>query len=249
MSYPARRSGAAILSTYKICAVEASKALLKNPWLILLSCLAFVFYSIIANTFSGMGFAGGMLVGMVQIALIAMYYFWLSELIPARKVRFKDALAPNFALFSSVLSVAFIFFICTYLVQIVFQLNGIPWGVLLLQLAIVFIFNSIPEVLYIKNMESLEALSFSANFTKQNWIEWYLPLLLLVLPWVIKDPSSVLLVLASTNPFLPSLMLIESAGHWTQALGSSVWPGFFLGIVLTNWFMVFRGNLFERLDK
>ena len=241
------RSTSKVLAIYKACLIDASKALLRNPWIVLFSFIAYMTYSLIANIFSGMGFAGGMLIGMAQIGLISLYYYWLSEIISGHKVKLETALTFNFQLFSGVLSVAFIFFIVLYLAQIFLQGFQVPWAIMLLQLGIVFIFNSIPEVIYLKNLESLEALSFSAEFTKRNWIEWYLPLLILLLPWVINESTSVLLVLAGTDPFLPSLMLIESAGHWTQALSNSSLPGLFLGVILTNWFMIFRGNLFLRL--
>jgi hypothetical protein len=116
---------------------------------------------------------------------------------------------------------------------------------LCVRLGLVLIFNAVPEVIHQRRYDGLTALIYAANFTRANWIEWFLPLLVLVLPVLIILPSYFLGVLASTEPLLPALVIVHSwepLGYYAGSVMSLT------GLVLGNWFMLFRAQLFNELD-
>ena len=108
--------------------------------------------------------------------------------------------------------------------------------------------------MYIHRYESIHALGHAAQFTRENWIEWFLPLLLLLSPLFLFAPSLLAIIfLNSSSEFLPSIILVQAAPSLAAILGlSGEWIGLvfsIIGVVLAHWFMFFRGFLFKDLES
>ncbi len=105
---------------------------------------------------------------------------------------------------------------------------------MLIFLTMVFL-NPIPEVLYQKHYSSWESITYSLEFVKENWIEWFIPniifgvLMYLLTGNIIKDVL---------NYYLPLNTLLSSKGFVFYLLGQ----------ILFSFMMVYRGYLFETLS-
>ncbi|MBX7144522.1 MAG: hypothetical protein K1X79_08745 [Oligoflexia bacterium] len=237
-------------TVYCDSARQATRGLRQNPTIIIGSIAAFFAFSLAIRIFGPMGFAGGMILGLCNVALISLYYSWIASTVERDKLNFGELWKLDSSMFFTVLSVAFVLWIITFIVQSLIQGLDVAWILQLVQLGMVLLFNCLAEVIYLNRVESLPALTEAARFTQDNWIEWYLPLLVLIMPLLILSPLQVLLSFSSSEPLLPSLTIVVS----TSALaGSSSWPTqlltIFLGVVLANWYMLFRAHLFKALES
>ena len=153
-------------------------------------------------------------------------------------------------MFSTVMSVAFVLWIVRFVSESLIQGLNETWLLNLLNLAIFLIFNAIPEVIYIHRMESIPALKSAANFTQKFWIEWYLPLLVLLSPWLLYSAMYALIALANSMVLLPSLTVITSLSSLSIVFkGLPAWLAIAIGLVIANWYMLFRAQLFQALES
>lgn len=231
---------------YADSAQLAAKGLVRN-WPILIGCVAlFYLFTFSSQFFGQFGFAGGMIVGMIEIALLCFYYAWISSTVQKERLRFSDLVHFDYSLFFNIISVAFIFFIVQFVLQSLTQGLDAKFPLLCVQLGIVIVFNCVPEVIYLHRIESGYALSEAARFTRDNWIEWYLPMLLVILPWLVTNPISVLVSLSISDPLFPPLIIIK--GVVISYAGSVFASGLpILALLVATWFMLFRGHLFQAL--
>lgn len=240
-----------LLNSYKRAAIGATQGLRKN-WIIILGTIAlwFIFNFIYMTVASaGLGIAGGFLLGFVMIGMLGLYYSWLARTVDGERIWWNNITEYDYPLFFQVISVAFIFFIVTYPLDLL-AMGGQKAFSDLAGLAIVVLFNAVPEIIYIRRLESIEALVATFEFVKSKWLEWFLPLVIIVIPWLTLSPESVLVSLAQAEPLLPPLFIIKGIQIGLALLGP------FGGILITiisviaaHWFMLFRGHLFKELDN
>ena len=239
--------GSAIRATlliYLDCAKEATKHF-KNSWPILIgSVVLYYVFLITATFFSGFGMTGGFIIGAIQLAMLMYFYTWIRAAVNGDKVGFKELLECDFALFFDILSVAFILFIFRYAVGLLIQGMDVDYILILIQFVIVFVFNSVPEVIYLGRVESVEALKESALFTRDNLLEWYIPLLILVAPILFITPIGVLGVVATSEELLPIMVVVQCWDSLGQYYGRILE---FFGLILGIWYMLFRGSLYQAL--
>ena len=231
---------------YREAIVSASKALVKN-WIIAPATLAmYILIFVLSGFLAPLQFAGGLILGLLQIVLLSFFYSYLSRAVDGEKLEFKDLLEFDFELLNGVASVAFIYFLIIMLTNFQPHDGGNFSLSMIVQLGFVFIFNSIPEVIYIKRLQSIEALSFSWGFTRDNWIEWYLPLVICILPWFVASPYSLLVAFSTSEPLLPTLFIIDSVSR--SFTGANL-VGMILALIISIWFMLLRGFIFKSLDS
>lgn len=231
---------------YWTALVQASKALAAN-WLIVPASLVLYLLVMVGYTlFAPLKFAGGLLVGLLQLVLLSFFYSYISRALNGDKLRVKELWEFDYELLNSIASVAFIFFIAILVASFGTHGSGNQTIPLILQLGLVFIFNTIPEVIYIKRLQGMEALSYSWNFTRDNWIEWYLPLLVCILPWLVASPYSLLVAFSTSEPLLPTLLIMNSVSRGFTGLDII---GTILALVIAIWFMLLRGFIFNSLES
>ena len=66
-------------SLYIDCCRQATKGLLRNSVILAGSVVAYLIFILSLRVFGGMGFAGGMILGLIQICLVSAYYSWISD--------------------------------------------------------------------------------------------------------------------------------------------------------------------------
>lgn len=222
----------------------ATQDLVRN-WIILVaSAVSYLIYAQCYAMLSGLGMTGGFLLGIIQIVLVTYFYSWVSETIQKNKLNFEDLLQFDYALFSNLISVAFIFFLVQFLVQSMTQGLGIDEISLFLNLGMVFLFNAIPEVIVVNENQSLPALSHALEFTRDKLIPWFAPLLFVLAPWLILSPQRLVVAFASSDPLLPAATIFRL----TSALIPTEYLNVAVGVIVAVWFTLFRMHLFKRLD-
>jgi hypothetical protein len=237
------------LGVYKECAQKATRGLIKNWILLVGSVISYLIYHISAEIFGPMGFGGGLIIGLVIAVLTAIYYSWIADTIKRDKLRFQSLYQIDYGFLFTTINVAFILFLPQYLVSSLIRGLDVDWIFYCLLLGIVIVFNAIPEVIIINRFDGTHALGHAATFTRDNWIEWFLPFLILVLPWLFISPPMVLMLLVGSNPLLPVTMLVVAAALTSKLLAIPTAIAIAIALVVANWFMLFRAHLFTELES
>ncbi len=228
---------------YLECARDAAIMLVKNWFILIASIAAWIIFQISISLFARLGYAGGFIVGIVNVLLLTFYYRWISECVRKNPLKLADYLEFDKNLFSSVINAAFFLYIFMLLT------SGItsPWPIACINLALFILLNALPEVIYMRGAQGLNVFSDSYSFIRDNWIEWFLPFLIFFSPVVIAAPVAFLFALTSADPLLPVNKFIMLAMH---AMSLLLVKNFILAIslILATWFMIFRGFLFRELE-
>ncbi len=235
------------LAIYVASARSATAGLRRN-WVIIPGIvglyLAFVFLSFALGS---LGMLGGFLVSLFALAALTLYYNWLSQTVTRQRVRMVDLKEFDVALFFGIISVSFVLWIASLLVESVAMGAQMPGLQLLLSLFIIFACNATPEVLYLNRAESVHALLEAFRFVRDNAIEWYLPFILLSLPFLSLGFDVFVIQFASSYPLLPISMVMEAPRALISGEFGILAAG--LGVILAHWFMLFRAHLFQELSR
>jgi hypothetical protein len=238
---------------YSNCALEASRALRKNWIIIPASLILFLSFSFVLSLIgkSGSGIAGGFMAGLLEILALTLYFSWLQETVQKGRLVPQELLKFDYAFFSAILNVGFILFIAQLLLAAFAQsATSMPLAPLLSFVAII-LFNPIAEIIVNEQADGLNAFTNAYQFVIEYWIEWFLPFALILLPWIVVSPAGPLAGLSQTNPLLPAGPLVwgtEAVAGYVLGNSASI-PAIFVGLVLANWFMVFRSLLFRELSS
>ena len=249
----------ATLQAYRQAASKASHSLRRNWLIVPASVLAYVSLGIMATVVSPLGIAGGFILGIYQVFLLSLFYLWLETAQERAALRFKELVRFDYGMFSATISVAFIIFLFRYLADMTGQATDFPL-VFFVNAGLFVACNAIPEVIYIQRYESIPALKEAFEFTKNNWIEWFLPFLILALPVLITEPELLLRLITGAEAMLPALLLVTLVNIGTDkavmffptssvesAHGLSLFLSL-IALVVATWFMLFRGFLFHELN-
>ena len=247
----------ATVSMY-LTSARAATAAIKRNWMIILgSVLAYFLFVLILPLLAPFGVGGGFLAGLLKIALLTFYYSWLTA--AYRKERLTPACMREFDLnlFLTIISVGFVLWIIEELTRPLIYSEQTFALYFCLQLGIFLVLNALPEVVFIQRSQSIYALRETASFVVRNWIEWFIPLILLFAPLIATNPHGVLLLFTGAtmsvgaDPLLPPLVLVT---YLDGLFSHHFTPGFrffssVCAVAVANWFMLFRAYLFADLQS
>ena len=237
--------GTYLLKIYLVATKDAFQRL-QGTWSVLLGMLALA-CGFVAVTLIGsqLGIIGGFIASLYQAIAITYYLGWLRESSQFRNVRIKELKNLDWSLFQSVISILFIMYLVQWGVAMLSTgMNG-SWASVILQLLFVVLLNSLPETLYLTRRDGMDGIQESFSFTTKNWIEWYLPYLIIVSPLLLLGAASLPELLAQTNVFFPAMAVITVPVLLFPGLKLVMLP---LGLILAHWFMLFRAKLYQELD-
>ncbi|MBF8984543.1 hypothetical protein IZY60_13435 [Lutibacter sp. B2] len=142
-----------------------------------------VIYGIIMMVGMMLGFIpilGGILIWIVMSAIVASYLGILNGIIYSEKVGKYDIKSGLSTYIWKVYGLFFIFWFASYGMNLflspILKIN--IGGFYVMQWVTMFAFivlNPLPEVMYQKNMDALGSFTYSMEFIKENWIEWFVP--------------------------------------------------------------------------
>ncbi len=158
---------------YVDCLVKALRAVGRNLWTVVLPLLLGVIFAVAAMLVGGLGLIGGLLLGLVQCAIVSAYLYFVGEVVSGSKVSLTELKRSFGAYFWSVINLFFVFWIARMLIVLLLQK---PELVLVLTAVAAFAFNAAPEVIYQRGTYGgLQTLQESWSFLKENWLPWFLP--------------------------------------------------------------------------
>lgn len=232
-------------------AAQGALHTLRRQWYLLPATMLLAFVGLQVMRFvSTLGPTSGILSGILFILFTAVYLGWLSRVDERKTIPLRDYLALHQGLFYATLNAAFILFVAQFIVQtLTADLNAGPARLGLGLLLFIF-FNSLPESIYISSNAGAGALGQAALFTRDHWIEWFLPQLVLLSPSLLLSPDAVLVSVANSDPLLPLGLIV-------QATLSALSPVSIIGLVgslmvatlISSWYMLFRAELYRALES
>ncbi len=188
-----------------------------------------------------LGIVGGFLYGMAS-ALVAGAYLSLLGVgvLQRRLVRFEDVKDSLGRHFWDVVSVLFVFWVASLVLGLAHSDIVMIVAVFAAWLA----FNPVPEAVYQGGSRSLALLADAGRFVLDNWVEWYLPQIVLGAGLWLLAPHLPLQSHASLfGPFFGFVHVTDAFGAAPGALGATVETLLLTGGV--HVVMVFRGELYR----
>lgn len=203
---------------YLWCFVETLKVTAKNAWTLMLPLglsLAFLAFALVL---APLGIVGGFILGFILAAAGSCYLYFVGEIVAKSKVTLAE-LKKSFAVyFWSIIGLGFVLWIFDIGLNWALAANPkreIIRGGLSLVLAVVL--NPSPEVMYQRGTRGgVDTITTSFKFLQENWIEWFLPQVLVFggaylagyqLQQLLMHPSIMLATSLSMNGVLFTLVL------------------------------------------
>ncbi|SET50645.1 hypothetical protein SAMN05660297_02624 [Natronincola peptidivorans] len=216
---------------------NAIESLYKN-WIIIFTGL---FYSIAIIILSMLLPHFWILAGLVHIifssALVSNYLYLISCIIRKNKFGLQDFKDGFTVYLRKVWGVMFIAWVASLIFNTFLTpfFRGMAIG-LIINVVVLIVLNAIPEVIYQKHYNPWETITYTVEFVKDNWIEWFAPNLILLGVLYFLTGS----LLTGIYFFLQSLRII-----FQSPIGLIL---FILGQVWLSFTMIYRGYLFEILS-
>jgi hypothetical protein len=268
----------ATLNLYLKCFFDSCRSLYRNwitgiLWLLLYSILfPLLTIATLGNAYGtgsyGIGMIGGVIITLIRTYLISLLYKWIIEgknginNISFKKIPTRDDLKSLFQIdqniFWGVITIGFIFWIVSMIVNpfiITLHSTSARSGLiaeLLYTFMILIAFNTLPETMMSRKYTGLQALSHSWSFLVENWLEWFLALIIVGSPVFIylflNDVSSIYLleVFAGDDILYPVGKLVS---QFSQIVTNSTIFRSLIGSFFGIWLMYFRIHLFVSLDE
>jgi hypothetical protein len=179
---------------------------------------------------SPLGIVGGLVLGLATQACLSSGLHLLDNMVKIGVANLNDFIKGFGVYFWELLLISFILWIPMRVAAV--ALASVPNGALiytLIQIALYILLNPLPECIYQTRSSGIQLLSASYNFIVENWIEWFLP--------------NILMTLAGFFLFNLLELLTRGLPGFLQLFAVA----FGFGLCLT-YFMVFRGFLFAELN-
>jgi hypothetical protein len=236
---------------------------LVRGWMVMLAVVGFGALLMLASQFaSSLGMIGGFLLGAVNALLVGATLSLIEQsLNHARALTFRDVYSSVGHYFWAVIGVGFILWLPLMALDLTMQTN--PYGQLISYAVFLLIFlllNPAPEIIYqVRHDSPLEVLKTSYEFVLENWIEWFLPFALILIPLILSPTGFRTFFSLSSRvgrgaglDFSQLLVLpFTILGGWLDYAGIPSSISWYLGLLLTPplavAMLLFRGHLFASL--
>jgi len=236
---------------------------LARGWMTMVAVVGFGFLLVLAAQIaSPLGMAGGFLLGAANALLVGATLSLIEQSIShARVLTIQDILGSVGHYFWDVISIGFILSLPLMALDLSLQTN--PFGQLLSYAVLLLLFlllNPAPEIIYqVRHDSPLDVFKISYEFVLENWIEWFLPFVLILIPIVLSPMGLQSFFSLSSRvgrgaglDFFQLLVLpFTILGSWLDYIGISPSISWYLGLLFTPplavAMLLFRGHLFASL--
>ena len=168
-------------------ALHATFHSLVRGWIIALAVVVFAGLMLATSVVAApLGILGGFLLGAVNAVLIGATLSLVEQaVLGSRPLTLRDILSSFGHYFWDVISVGFVLWLPIMIVNLGAATN--PYGPFLagaIFLLLFILLNPAPEVIYqVRPGSPLDVIRLSYNFVIDNWIEWFLPLAVVIAPF------------------------------------------------------------------
>ena len=211
-----------------------------------------------------LGIAGGFILGAVNAVLVGTTLNLIEQALPhARTLTLRDIIESFGQYFWDVIGVGFVLWLPLMALEMGVHAN--PYGEFFSYAVFVLMFillNPAPEVIYqIQHDTPLEILKSCYDFVLDYWIEWFLPLALILIPVIISPVGSAAILDVSRTMgrggglnFVQFLTLpLTILDGWVTSLGIPSGMAWVFTLLLTPplavAMLLFRGHLFASLRR
>ncbi|MDP1767706.1 MAG: hypothetical protein Q8L74_02750 [Nitrospirota bacterium] len=236
---------------------------LARGWMTMVAVVGFGLLLVLASQIaSPLGMIGGFLLGAVNALLVGATLSLVEQSIThSRVLTLHDIVASVGHYFWDVIGIGFVLWLPLMALDMSLQAN--PFGQLLSYAVLLLIFlllNPAPEIVYqVRHDSPLDVFKTSYEFVLENWIEWFLPFALILIPIVLSPMGLQSFFSLSSRvgrgaglDFFQLLVLpFTILGSWLDYVGIPSWISWYLGLLLTPplavAMLLFRGHLFASL--
>lgn len=241
----------ATLHIYRQAAADASRALARNSWAIILLPAFSVLIGLAARLASGLGMAGGLLVYLALAAATSAFLSILEGAVGKESVQPSD-LAESFGRYvGSVVGLFFVFYVIQILLSLITQQNpSMLWVAIAIDALLFLVCNPLPELVYQGRREGLALVDDAVQFMRENSVEWLVPVAVMLLPFFLAGLPMGVVAMTEMGPSSALGLLTNLVEGWLpDAGGVARWAAPLLASAILCWVMMFRGFLFKALDR
>jgi hypothetical protein len=251
------------MTTLYLQALKKTSRSVRRGWITIVAVIAFGGLFLLAVQIARpLGIAGGFILGAVNALFVGATLSLIEQSIShARTLTIQDVVQSLGHYFWDVIGVGFVLWLPLMALDMTVQAN--PYGPLFSYAVLLLFFlllNPAPEVIYqIQHDSPLDVMKSCYDFVLENWIEWFTPWILVLVP-VLLSPVGLQTILELSRrmgrgaglDFLQLLMLpFTILDGWVTYVGvdpSVSWlVTFLLTPPLTVGILLFRGHLFASL--
>ena len=233
----------ATLDIYKKAFVKSFILTLQSWKLVFFHLILLLVVGIAGGLIHSNDIVSGLIRGFITSYMISVYFASIQCAVQNEKASFKDYCNYGFQILSHVISVFFALMIVDLILKTM-RMDFLNYVV-----AILFsvLCNPLPEIIYLREGSVGEMIYTSYEFVKENFIEWFLPIILIVLMFFGFNSKAFLSVF-SKNPVevIESFLLLLSVFSLRLF---EMWLYLLPVLYLLMFVMLFRGNLFLALEK
>ncbi len=244
-------------------ALRATGRSLMRGWLTIIAVVAFaIVLALAARIAAPLGIAGGFLLGAVNALLVGATLSLIEQsLRGTRTLTVRDVAQSVGHYFWDVIGVGFVLWLPLMALDMGLRAN--PYGQFLLYAVMLLLFillNPAPEIIYqVRHDSPLDVFKSSYEFVLENWIEWFLPFAVLLIPILLApfglrsffDLASRLGRGAGLDFFQILVLPFTMLGGWLAYLGIPPEAASLFILVMTPplavAMLLFRGHLFALL--
>jgi hypothetical protein len=239
-------------------ALQATGQSFLRGWIIAVAVVLFAALMVLATNVAGpLGLLGGFILGAVNALLIGATLGLIEDaVLGSRPLGFQDIWDSFGQYFWEVISLGFVLWVPMMLLDKGMSANpNGPFLAAAIFLLLFILLNPAPEVIYqVRPGSPLDVIRESYEFVIENWIEWFLPLAVVVAPLGLSfffGLSSRLGRGAGLDFFQVLILPFTLLSAWFAYLGLPDWAASTLVIGLTPplavAMLLFRGHLFAAL--
>lgn len=217
---------------------------IKSNWQILLVGVVYAILSMIASIivsrlFIGpLGLARGLILALIEAAIISSYIFVLYNVISYNRFRWRDV-KNGFTFFIwKVYAILFMFYLGSILLSFVGNIIGgflYIYLMMIISLLLFVVLNPLPEALYVKTYTPWDTVIYCWEFMKDNWLNWIVPnVIFFILLFIFSGQAP----FYSINPFRGV----------TITYGFVVMARYLISSIILSFGMLYRGHLFTLLS-
>ncbi len=250
------------LTLYRNAFRKTGESLVRG-WMTIVAVVGFGFLLLLATQIaSPLGMIGGFLLGAVNALLVGATLSLIEQSIShTRALTIRDILGSVGHYFWDVIGIGFILWLPLMALDLTTQSN--PYGQVLSYAVLLLIFlllNPAPEIVYqVRHDSPLEVLKTSYEFILENWIEWFLPFALILIPTILSPMGLQSFFSLSSRAgrgagldFSQVLILpFTILGSWLDYVGIPPSISWYVGLLCTPplavAMLLFRGHLFASL--
>lgn len=176
----------ATLQLYSQALISTFSSLTRNWVLVIAIIILAIIMFLIPSTAMSLGILGGFLLGAANAFAVGTLLGLLEQgVLSTRQMTWKDLWNATGQYFWDVITIGFIVWVPLQFLEMGMQSN--PYGPAIVSAIFFLLFlllNPIPEIIYQAHLGSpLDSLKESYEFVLENWIEWFLPLALILAPF------------------------------------------------------------------